>query len=129
MISATPPASGLPSVTMSGSRPNARVAPPGPAQIVCVSSITSSAPCSRVAARIASWKPSRGKTRPELVSAGSHNTQATSPGASAARSASMSLNGTTRVVSAGSIAGAMFSADARTTPFSTVTSVSSRLPW
>ena len=42
---------------MSGDRPCARVYPPGPALIVCVSSRMSSVPVRRVRSRRASWKP------------------------------------------------------------------------
>ena len=42
---------GLPMVSMSGCRPQAAVAPPGPAQMVCVSSMTSRVPVSRVMRR------------------------------------------------------------------------------
>ena len=41
-----PPAIGLPMVSRSGSRPHAAVAPPGPALMVCVSSMTSRVPVS-----------------------------------------------------------------------------------
>ena len=47
----TPPPIGLPTTTRSGSSPQARVAPPGPAHRVWVSSITSSTPCRRVTSR------------------------------------------------------------------------------
>ena len=50
----TPPAIALPIVTMSGSRSHARVAPPGPALKVCVSSMISNVPCSRVRRRTSS---------------------------------------------------------------------------
>ncbi len=40
----TPPPIGLPTTSRSGSSPQARVAPPGPAHSVCVSSMTSSTP-------------------------------------------------------------------------------------
>ena len=49
----TPPAIGLPIVRMSGSRAWAAVYPPGPAQMVCVSSITSRVPVRRVIPRSA----------------------------------------------------------------------------
>ena len=45
----------LPIVTMSGSRPHAFVQPPGPALIVCVSSISSSVPYFVQSSRTASW--------------------------------------------------------------------------
>ncbi len=47
----TPPAIGLPSVRKSGSRFHARVQPPGPVEIVCVSSMISSVPWRRVSSR------------------------------------------------------------------------------
>ena len=50
----TPPPMVLPTVTKSGSRPHAAVAPPGPTQMVWVSSITSSVPAARVRRRTAS---------------------------------------------------------------------------
>ena len=46
-----PPPIGLPITTKSGSRPHAAVAPPGPAQMVWVSSLTSSTPWRRVISR------------------------------------------------------------------------------
>ena len=48
------------STKKSGSRPHAAVQPPGPTQIVWVSSITSSVPVRRVISRSASWKPGSG---------------------------------------------------------------------
>ena len=51
----TPPAIGLPITKKSGSRSHAAVHPPGPAQIVCVSSMTSNVPCRRVISRTPSW--------------------------------------------------------------------------
>ncbi len=51
----------LPAVTTSGSSPQRPVRPPGPQISVCVSSRTSSEPCSRVSARRASWKPGVGE--------------------------------------------------------------------
>ena len=62
-----------------GLEPVRRVYPPGPAQSVCVSSMISSVPVSRVAARSCSWKPGSGRTMPMFVSAGSASTHATSP--------------------------------------------------
>ena len=50
-----PPPIVLPMTSMSGSRPQARVAPPGPAQIVWVSSMIRIVPVSRVSPRSASW--------------------------------------------------------------------------
>ena len=77
-----PPAIALPIVTTSGRSPHAAVQPPGPALIVCVSSMISSVPVRSHAARSASWKPGSGRTMPMLVSAGSASTQATCPSAS-----------------------------------------------
>ena len=48
-----PPPIALPTTSRSGSSPHADVQPPGPAHIVCVSSITSSTPCRRVISRTA----------------------------------------------------------------------------
>ena len=93
-----PPPIALPTVTMSGSRPHARVQPPGPALKVCVSSINSSEPAALVRARRPSWKPSSGSTMPMFVSAGSVSTTATSPWASSRSSWSRSLNSATRLV-------------------------------
>ena len=95
-----PPAIDLPIVTMSGSRFQARVQPPGPALNVCVSSLISRVPAARVSSRTASRYPGSGSTIPMLVSAGSISTAATSPAASSRSSAARSLNSTTRVVSA-----------------------------
>ena len=50
-----PAPSVLPIVTMSGRRPQARVQPPGPAQIVWVSSITSSVPYFEQSSLTPSW--------------------------------------------------------------------------
>jgi len=97
-----PPAIDLPIVTMSGSRFQARVQPPGPALNVCVSSLISRVPAARVSSRTASRYPGSGSTIPMLVSAGSISTTATSPAASSRSSAARSLNSTTRVVSVGS---------------------------
>ena len=49
----TPPPIALPMTSMSGSRPQACVQPPGPAEKVCVSSMISSVPCLRVSSRSA----------------------------------------------------------------------------
>ena len=62
--------------------------------MVCVSSISSSVPVSRVSRRSASWKPGSGSTMQQLVSTGSVMTQATSPGRQRLSSAGMSLNST-----------------------------------
>ena len=51
----TPPAIGLPMVNRSGSSPQATVAPPGPTQIVWVSSMQSSVPWARVRRRSSAW--------------------------------------------------------------------------
>ena len=104
---------------------------PGPQQIVCVSSITSSVPVRRVSSRAApSWKPCSGWTIPMFVSAGSASTHATSPGASAASSASTSFHSTTssssrRVDRRAEVAPR---ASARP-PSSSVANVSSTVPW
>ena len=75
-----PPPIGLPTTTKSGSSPQAAVQPPGPAQSVCVSSMTSSTSWRRVISRTAGrGSPSSGSTMPMLVSAGSISRQATSP--------------------------------------------------
>ena len=125
----TPPPIGLPITSRSGSRPYAAVYPPGPAQIVWVSSISSNVPVSRVSRRSSSWNPGSGSTMPMLVSAGSASTQATSPPASAAASASTSLNGTTTVVADGSTGGPSDPWRGTTRPASSTTIVSSTVPW
>ena len=91
----------LPIVTTSGRSPHAAVQPPGPALIVCVSSMISSVPVRSQAARSASWKPGSGRTMPMLVSAGSASTHATCSSASSRSTASTSLNSHTRVVTVG----------------------------
>ena len=74
--------------------------------------------------------PSSGNTIPILVSAGSMSTHATSPIASAASSASRSLNGTARVVNAGSTCGPIAPGRLTVSPRSlSITSVSSTEPW
>jgi len=121
---------GFPRVTKSGSRPQARVQPPGPAEMVWVSSMTSSVPCLRVSARSAAWKPGSGRTMPMLVMAGSASTQATSPVASSLSRASRSLNSTTRVVTAGFTGGPMLPGRGPTRPSGpSVAKVSSTVPW
>ena len=72
-----PPPMALPIVTTSGDSPHAAVQPPGPALMVCVSSMMSSVPVPSHAARRPSWKPGSGRTMPMLVSAGSASTHAT----------------------------------------------------
>ena len=104
--------------------------PPGPAENVCVSSMISSVPASRVSSRIPAWKPSSGWMIPMLVIAGSASTQATSPSESAARSASRSLNSIARVVSAGSTGGPTLPSRAWVTPSaSPIANASSTEPW
>ena len=51
----TPPAIGLPIVSMSGRSSWAAVYPPGPVQMVWVSSMTRRVPVRRVISRSASW--------------------------------------------------------------------------
>ena len=77
-----PPPMLLPITKMSGSSPHAAVAPPGPAEKVCVSSIISSAPYRVASSRSPARKPGSGSTMPMLVSAGSVRIAATSPCAS-----------------------------------------------
>ena len=89
----------------------------------------SSVPVSLVMRRSCSWYPGSGSTMPMLVSAGSASTAATSPGSSAARSASTSLNSTTFVVSTGSTAGPTFPGRDRGTPSSSQITDSSTVPW
>ena len=123
----TPPPRLLPSVTMSGVKPQARVQPPYAAVCVCVSSSTSSAPCSRVSRRTSSWKPGTGRTTPTFVSAGSVITAATASRASTRASASASLKGTIRVSAAARGFRPRLPGCA---PLSSPsTSVSSRCPW
>ena len=90
----------LPITSTSGCSPHSAVAPPGPAENVCVSSITSRAPYVVASSRSPSRKPGSGSTMPMLVSAGSASTAATSPCASCASTPARSLNSATRVVSA-----------------------------
>ena len=66
-----PPSIALPSTKTSGSRPSAREYPPGPDEIVCVSSMTSKVPVFRVKSRSAAWNPSEGRIMPKLVITGS----------------------------------------------------------
>ena len=125
-----PPAIALPMVTASGRRPRARVQPPTPALIVCVSSLTSSVPVSSQSSRTFSRKPACGGTMPMLVIHGSMSTQATSRGASAAPSASTSLNSTTLVVCVGSTCGPTLPGLAIGSPSGPTTMiVSSTVPW
>ena len=125
-----PPAIVLPMVTMSGRRPNARVAPPTPALIVCVSSLISSVPVSSHSSRTVSRNPGSAGTMPMLVIHGSMSTAATSRGASAARKASTSLNSTTLVVCVGSTCGPTLPGLAIGSPSGPTTMiVSSTVPW
>ena len=124
-----PPAIAFPMVTMSGDSPQDRVQPPGPALNVCVSSLISSVPCSRVSARTASRYPGTGNTMPMFVSAGSISTAATSPNASSRSSAATSLNSTTRVVAAGSTGAPTFPARDRGPSGAATMNDSSTLPW
>ena len=64
-----------------------------------------------------------------LVSAGSISTQATSPWASSRSSPSRSLISTTRVVSATSTGGPTLPSRGRTSPSTSVATVSSTEPW
>jgi hypothetical protein len=124
-----PPAIDLPIVTMSGDSPQARVQPPGPALKVCVSSLISSKPYSRVSDRTASRKPGSGSTMPMFVSAGSMSTAATSRCASSRSSAAVSLNSTTRVVTDGSTGAPTFPSRERGPSGVAMMNVSSTLPW
>ena len=117
----------LPITSMSGSRPQSAVSPPGPATRVWVSSITSSAPLSAVSRRNAAWKPSAGWITPVLVTAASARTQATSPRASSRSTASRSLyctRRTCRVASTGTPR-----PSGATLPASSSPSSSSAWPW
>ena len=126
----TPPRSDFPSVTASGSRPQAAVQPPGPALSVCVSSMMSSAPWRVHSSRTASRKPGSGSTIPMLVRAGSISTQATSPWASASSTVSISLNSAARVVLAGSTIGPTLpSREWVSPPSPRTTNDSSTEPW
>ena len=120
----------LPIVSRSGSSPHSAVQPPGPAENVCVSSMMSSAPCSRVMVRSASWYPSSGSTIPMFVMAGSARTQAISPVASASRSWPRSLNSTAVVVSPTATAGPTLPSRATVRPSGARTANdSSTEPW
>jgi hypothetical protein len=105
------------------------VQPPGPALSVWVSSITSSAPARVQASRTPVRKPSSGSTIPMLVSAGSIRRQATSPSANAASTDGRSLNSATLVVRVGSTIGPTFPSRECGTPASSVTKLSSTVPW
>ena len=88
----------LPMTKMSGWSPQARVAPPAPAENVCVSSIISSAPYLVASSRRPSMKPGSGSTMPMLVRAGSVRIAATSPWDSASSTAARSFQVTALVV-------------------------------
>ena len=116
-------------VSASGRSPQRRVAPPGPAEKVWVSSTTSSVPVASHAARTPSKNPGSGRTIPMLVSAGSVSTQATSRAPSAASSAARSLNSTATDVVAGSTAGPALPGRESVRPPWATTIVSSTVPW
>jgi len=116
-------------VMKSGSSPYLPVYPPGPAQIVWVSSITRYVPCFPVSSRSASWNPASGRTIPMFVSAGSVSTAATSPWASSRSSPSTSFHSVTLVVTTGSTGGPRFSGRDLGRPSSSTTKLSSTVPW
>ena len=86
-------------------------------------------PWARVSARTRARKPAVGNTMPQLVSAGSQSTAATSPGANAAASARSSLNSTTRVVWVTSLVAPKSPGASCVRPFTRITWVSSSAPW
>ena len=93
-----PPPIALPIVIKSGFNPRSAVIPPGPTEIVWVSSIIKIVPCFFASSCTASKYPACGKTIPTLVIAGSIKIAATSPLANAFSMPAISLNSTTRVV-------------------------------
>ncbi|MNE58494.1 hypothetical protein D3C80_1535280 [compost metagenome] len=97
MPQGTPPAIGLPTTKKSGSRFHSLVQPPMSVEMVWVSSMISRLPYLRVSSRHFCMKPGSGRTMPMLVIAGSQSRAQTSPWASAASSASTSLNGMERL--------------------------------
>ncbi len=125
-----PPPMALPMVRKSGHRPNWAVIPPGPTEIVWVSSIISKASYFLASFSTSFKYPSAGKTMPTLVIAGSIKIAATSLLASAFFIPAKSLNATTRVVKSRSTGAPILPSLATVLPFlSKVAKLSSTLPW
>ena len=125
-----PPPIALPIVRKSGCNPSCAVIPPGPTEIVCVSSIINFAPNSLASFSTAFKYPSTGSTIPTLVIAGSIKIAATSFCCNAFFIASKSLKGTTRVVLSNSIGAPILPSLETVFPeASRVAKVSSTLPW
>ena len=124
-----PPAIALPIVKISGFNPCNAVIPPGPTEIVCVSSMIQTAPYFLARSPTAFKYPSSGSTIPIFVIAGSIRIAATSPLASAASIPAKSLNSTTRVVSSSGTGAPRFPSRFTVLPaLSSVAKVSSTLP-
>ena len=124
-----PPASALPIVKKSGFKPSAPVIPPGPTEIVWVSSIIRKALYFLANSCTPTKYPSSGNTIPIFVIAGSIKMAATSPCASAFSIATKSLNSTTLVVSAKSTGAPIFPSRLTVNPASSsVAKVSSTDP-
>ena len=114
----------------SGCKSQALVQPPGPSEMVWVSSMSSSVPAARHARSTAARNPGSGSTMPMLVIAGSMMRTATSPCASPASTDAMSLNSAARVVSCNGTGAPTLPGRSRVLPAGPSTArVSSTDPW